>query len=265
MTEHARHAGSRAPPEATVTAPTGVYIHELIDIVGHNRAKYQHHMTANWVPVALEQRDQRCYGVWSTIGSTGRWPQVVNMWELAGWDGLVRNFEVETAGGRDQDPALAEWWAVAASLRSGGFDRIVVPDEHSRTIDQLCADGVRGELYCHEIVDVPAGRATALLAAVRAQGEDAYEAEGLELVGAFRTAMRADDECILLWACPSWATWADFEQAWQAGGELAGWRRTLLDLGARWHRTVLVDAELAPLRIGRQPAASDRRPLSEVR
>ena len=35
---------------------------------GHNRARYQHHMTANWVPVALEQRNQRCYGVWSTIG-----------------------------------------------------------------------------------------------------------------------------------------------------------------------------------------------------
>ena len=75
-----------------------VYIHEFIDIRGHNRAKYQHHMTANWVPVALAERNQRCYGVWSTIGSTGRWPEVVNMWEFDGWDGLVRNFEVETGG-----------------------------------------------------------------------------------------------------------------------------------------------------------------------
>jgi hypothetical protein len=244
---------------------TQVYIHELIDIVGHNRAKYQHHMTANWVPVALEERGQRCYGVWSTIGSTGRWPEVVNMWELDGWDGLVRNFEVETGSGHgDQDPSLREWWAVAASLRRGGFDRILLPDAHSRPIEQLCAAGVRGALYCHEIVHVPPGRAAELLAAVRAQGQEAYEAEGLELVGAFRTALRADDECILLWACPSWPVWADFEQAWHTGAQLGRWAKALVEVGAAWQRTVLVDSELSPMRIGRQPRASDRRPLDQV-
>ena len=28
-----------------------VYIHEFIDIRGHNRARYLHHVTANWAPV----------------------------------------------------------------------------------------------------------------------------------------------------------------------------------------------------------------------
>jgi hypothetical protein len=242
-----------------------VYIHELIDIVGHNRTRYQHHMTANWVPVALEERDQRCYGVWSTIGSTGRWPEVVNMWELDGWDGLVHNFEVETGSGHgDQDPSLAEWWSTAATLRRGGYDRILVPDAGSRSIEQLCADGVRGALYCHEIVQVRPGHAGQLLAGVRAHGEDAYRAHGLELVGAFRTAMRADDECILLWACPSWAAWGAFEPAWHVPGDLASWGKTLVDFGATWQRTVLVDSALSPMRIGRQPQVSDRRPLDEV-
>src|SRR4051812_33714883 len=195
-------------------------------------------MTANWVPVALHERGQRCYGVWSTIGSTGRWPEVVNMWEFDGWDGLVRNFEVETSGGRDQDPSLAEWWATAAQFRRGGLDRIVVADDASSSIEELCANGVRGELYCHEIVRVPPGRAPEFLDAVRTTGENFYEIEGLELVGAFRTAMRADDECITLWACPSWKCWGDFEQAWFADGDLAGWRKALLDFGATWERTV---------------------------
>jgi hypothetical protein len=241
-----------------------VYIHELIDIVGHNRAKYQHHMTANWVPVALEERRQRCYGVWSTIGSTGRWPQVVNMWEFDGWDGLVHNFEVETAGGRDQDPSLQEWWATAAQFRRGGLDRIVVADDDSRGIDELCALGVRGALYCHEIVRVPAGQATEFLDAVRTRGESLYEIEGLELVGAFRTALRADDECITLWACPSWKAWGDFEQAWSGDGALVEWAAWMVDFGAVWERTVLVDAELSPMRIGRQPSVDDRRALDEV-
>ena len=97
-----------------------IYIHELIDIIGHNRARYLHHMTANWCPIAREERNQLCLGVWATLGSTGRWPEVVNMWELDGWDGLAANFAHETAGGRDQDPSLAEWWSVAASLRRAG-------------------------------------------------------------------------------------------------------------------------------------------------
>jgi len=241
-----------------------VYIHELIDIRGHNRAKYQHHMTANWVPVAIEQRGQLCYGVWSTIGSTGRWPEVVNMWELDGWDGLVRNFEVETAGGKDQDPSLAEWWAVASQFRRGGRDRIIVPDERSRSIDDLCAAGVRGELYCHEIVHVPAGRAVEFVDMVRQWGEGVYRTDGVEIIGVFRTAMRSDDECILLSACPNWSIWSAFERAWLADGELAGWAKTLVDFGATWQRHVLVDAELSPMRLGRQPTVTDRRPLDQV-
>ena len=75
----------------------------------------------------------------------GAWPEVVNMWELDGWDGLVANFDHELAGAGAQDPSLAEWWAVAASLRRGGVDRIVVPEPWTRPIDELVADGVRGE------------------------------------------------------------------------------------------------------------------------
>jgi hypothetical protein len=45
---------------------------------------------------------------------------------------------------------------------------------------------------------------------------------------------------------------------------MAGWRKRLLSLGATWRRQLLVDAPLAPLRIGRQPEESDRRPLDEL-
>src|SRR3954447_10931107 len=62
-----------------------IYIHEFIDIRGHNRAKYMHHMTANWCPVGRKERHMLCFGVWATVGSTGSWPEVVNLWELDGW------------------------------------------------------------------------------------------------------------------------------------------------------------------------------------
>jgi hypothetical protein len=245
-----------------------VYIHEFIDIIGHNRARYMHHMTANWVPVAIEERDQLCFGVWATVGSTGRWPEVVNMWELDGWDGLVGNFSHELVGAGAQDPSLAEWWAVAASLRRGGVDRIVVPEPWTRPIGGLIADGVRGDVYSHELVRVPAGSAPDFLAAFREVAVPAHEAFGLDLVGAFRVAMVNDSEAIVIWAIPDWATWARVERAWLGEGDeadmLAGWRKATLDLGADWQRALLVDAPLAPLRLGRQPAVTDRRPLDDI-
>ncbi len=243
-----------------------VYIHELIDIIGQNRARYMHHMTANWVPVAIEERNQRCFGVFGTVGSTGRWPEVVNLWELDGWDGLVGNFSHELSHDSLQDPSLAEWWSVAASLRSGGFDRIVVPAPWTRSIDELVADGVRGEVYAHELIELPPGGAPDLLDALASVGRATVEALGATLVGAFRVAMVGDREVILLWALPSWDVWAQLEQADLAGadGALAPWRAALLDAGAKVHRTVLVEAPLSPMRLGRQPEVGDRRPLDEL-
>jgi hypothetical protein len=240
-----------------------LYIHELIDIRGHNRAKYMHHMTANWVPVAIRERNQRCFGVWGTVGSTGQWPQVVNVWELDGWDGLVANFRHEFSHASLQDPSLAEWWAQAATFRRGGFDRICVPAPWTRPIDALVADGVRGELYAHELVSLPTGRADDYLDALRDIGCDAAALHGLELVSAFSVAMVGDTECIAIWAIPSWEAWADFERA-QHGAAFKPWRAAHAVLDASFRRTLLVEAPLSPLRLGRQPNESDRRPLDEI-
>ena len=242
-----------------------VYIHELIDVIGQNRARYMHHMTANWCPVAREERNQLCFGVWGSVGSTGRWPEVVNMWELDGWDGLVGNFEHELGHATLQDPSLAEWWKVAAGLRRGGVDRILVPTEQSSSIDDLVAAGVRGALYLHELVSLPIGRAPEFLGALHDEAVGAMAELGGTLVGAYRVAMVNDSECVVLWALPDWRTWADVEQSWLAvSGPLEKWRALTRDLGADWRRWAMVDAPLSPMRIGRQPDVADRVPLSEL-
>ena len=245
-----------------------VYIHELIDVIGHNRARYMHHMTANWCPVAREERNQLCLGVWATVGSTGRWPEVVNLWELDGWDGLVGNFAHEVVGSGAQDPSLAEWWSVAASLRRGGVDRIVVPEPWTRSVEELVAAGVKGGVYAHELVTVPAGTSPRYLAAVHDEAVAAHAELGLEVVGAFRVTGVNDSEAVVIWAIPDWARWAVLEQAWldaaDGRGPLAGWRATTLGLGADWRRQAMVDSPLSPLRLGRQPEVGDRRPLDEL-
>ena len=226
-----------------------VYIHEFIDIIGHNRANYMHHMTANWSPLAQEERGQLCFGVWSLIGSTGRWPQVVNLWQEEGLDGLARSFERETGGRGAYDPKLEKWWAKAFEFRSGGFDRIMLPAPWQPTIEQLTADGVRGAVYAHDLVKVRAGAASELLERARVA-----PAGDWTLIGAFTTAMVNDDEALLLWAIPTFASWA----AGEADSDLAAWKVAQRDIVESWQRVLLVDAPLSPFRTGRQPQRSDR-------
>jgi hypothetical protein len=235
-----------------------VYIHEFIDIIGHNRAGYMHHMAANWSPEAQEQRQQLCYGIWAVLGSTGRWPQVVNIWEHDGWDGLAESFGVEAVGKGAQDPTLEAWWAKAAELRSGGLDRILEPAPWTRTITELCAEGVGGQCYAHEQVVVRNGMAFELLQRVYERGRAVGARYGWELAGAWKTALVDDDECILLWAIPTWQHWADFEKAQRSDAELQAWRASVRDIVESWQRIVLVDAPLSPFRTGRQPSRSDR-------
>jgi hypothetical protein len=223
-----------------------VYIHEFIDIRGQHRADYVYHMTANYSPIAQEERGQQCYGVWGVVGSTGRWPQVVNLWEENGFDGLAASFAHEFGRPAMQDPKLARWWAEAATYRSGGTDRILVPAPWTRTIGELVAAGVRGEVYAHEQITVPLGAAAGYLDRLGEAVAAGPHPFGWQLAGAWRTALADDSECFVLWAIPSWAAWAAVE--------LVAARRTLL-----------VDAPLAPMRVGRQPARTDRvRPYQEV-
>jgi hypothetical protein len=235
-----------------------VYIHELIDIRGHHRASYLQHMTANWSPTAQVQRHQLCYGVWSLLGSTGAWPQVVNMWEEDGWAGLADSFGIEAVGRGAQDPKLERWWAAAADLRRGGFDRLMVPAPWTRTIEQLCADGVRGVAYAHELVKVRPGAAAELLERAREQAAPALAMYDWDLIGAFTTAMVDDDEALLLWAIPTWRRWADAEAAHASDDAVIAWRTSTRDIVTGWHRTLLVDAPLSPLATGRQPSVEDR-------
>jgi hypothetical protein len=235
-----------------------VYIHELVEIVGHNRARYMHHITANWSPIGQRERQQLCFGIWGTVGSTARWPEVINLWEYRDWAHLAENFRIEFEHPTLQDPSLAPWWAEAVPLRRGGFDRVLIAADWSPGIEELCVRGVRGAVYAHELVRVDPGRAPALLKRARKGAVPAYRELGAELVGAFRTALGDDSECLFLWAFASWAGWGEFEREAEGASAMRRWHKAAQELGARLQRFLMVDAPLSPLRTGRQPRESDR-------
>ena len=235
-----------------------VYTHEFIRIRGANRPNYMHHMTANWSPIAQDERNQLCFGVWGTVGTTGQWPQVVNMWEEAGFDGLALGLGHELGRPSLQDEKLEKWWNEAANYRKGGLDRVLVPAPWTDTIEELCAKGATGETYAHEVLKVPAGTAWDVLELVRENAVPVHEKFGWSLVGAWATAMCNDSEVMLLWAIPSWEQWAEFEVAQRTDVDVIRWRGLATPRIEQWDRFLLVDSPLSPFRTGRQPLESDR-------
>lgn len=236
-----------------------VYIHEFVDISGPHRAEYLHHMAANWSPLAQQTRDQRLFGIWAVLGSTGRWPQVVNLWEERDWPGLATSFEGEAVGAGLQDPDLERWWTEAARFRSGGRDRLLEPAPWSPDITGLCGEGpVAGAVTAHDLIRVERGGGRDHLDRVRAGEAAALGRYGWRLIGAFTNALRDDDECVVLWSVPTWSAWADVQLARREDEALLAWSAEARERERDRERTLLVDGPLSPLRTGRQPARSDR-------
>ena len=193
----------------------------------------------------------------------GRWPEVVNMWELDGWNGLAANFAHETAGGRDQDPSLSEWWAAAASLRRGGVDRIVVPTSF-HPLSRAAHRRPRPRRGLRPRAGHGATRHERCIARRRraARRSPAVTELGLAHVGSYAVAMADDSEALLLWAIPDWATWVAYERPgrprghWPPGASAPGPRGPV--------EAPAADRRSAEPVAHRPPApGSDRRPLEE--
>ena len=230
-----------------------IYIHEYIDIIGANRANYFRHMTTDWGRNSAE-RHQKCFGVWGTLGSTGQWPQVVNLWEYDDWESLAASFAYETGSDTMQDKALETWWLTAQSYRSGGFDRVLIAAPCSPPIEQLCAEGtvVGAKVFLHEIVSIKPGFAPDYLDLVSAYWRAQSKELGLHLIGAFRTAMRDDSEVVLIWAMQEWSDWARVSKA-QGSQPFQTWRAMTKDIALDWVGHLMCSAPASPLKTGVQP------------
>jgi hypothetical protein len=180
------------------------------------------------------------------------------MWEEDGFEGQARSFAHELGHPTLQDPKLAKWWAEAAKFRSGGLDVLLIPAPWTRTIEELCADGVRGDTYAHDHISVAPGRSGEYLEIVREEAAPLYEQFGWVLAGAWEAAMRNDSECYLLWAIPTWSQWAQLEEALRSDSKLEAWRERNHEVARSFERILLVDSPLCPFRTGRQPSRDDR-------
>ena len=184
-----------------------LYLHEIIDIIGDGQQAYLD-TVGERAQHSENQGISRLVGAWKVIGSTNRWPRVVNLWEMNDWNhwaaALERQFLPEK-----KDPHLAPWWSKATQWRSGGFDRILEPASFSPTYEALRACGLKAWVCVHTIVRLLPGRRDEYLAAVGDTLHPLLQARGFTLMGAYSAPMRSD-EAVVLWAAPDFRSLCDW-------------------------------------------------------
>jgi hypothetical protein len=197
-----------------------LYLHEIIDIIGTGQEAY------------LETIGERArhsggegisslMGCWKVIGSTHRWPRVVNLWEMNGWDHWAETLERQFLPSK-KDAALAPWWAKATQWRSGGLDRILEPTPYSPTRAALEAKGLRAWVCVHTLVRTRRGKRDIYLDEVAETLRPLLEGRGMTLMGAYRAAMRSD-EVLILWAAPDFRSLCRLYDERRSDPELRHW------------------------------------------
>jgi hypothetical protein len=212
-----------------------VYLHETITIVGTGSESYKAHTGK----LGTDRADGGAplVGTWQQSGSTGSWPTVVNLWEMRDWDHWAEILARQYTRSSGQEPELKQWWTEATQWRSGGFDRILVPAAYSPTRAEIVGRSIRGVGCVQEIATVKPGTAERYLAAVGSRWRKVMAKHGLELLGAYRTAMR-DTEVVLLWNAPTLAHFTRY--LGEADGRTARAWRQMTSVWRTDHRETLL-------------------------
>jgi hypothetical protein len=212
-----------------------LYLHEYVDIVGEGAVPYMEH-TLRFDTERAAGGSLTLVGTWQVVGVTGRWPQVVNLWEIAGgWDGwgaLVDAANVRRAANRP----LEGWWREAYRFRSGGFDRLLRGAPGCPTLAELATGGVRGSLFVHELSTVRPGAGPDYLAAAAEEWAPVAADHAHHPVGLYEVLL-GDTEVVTVWA-----TTLDGHLALTAGDDdrVPKWRARAREFLTRWREELMV-------------------------
>ena len=161
-----------------------LYLHEVVDIVGQGQYDYMEHL---WKDPVL--RMPQMFGLQGSFyvcaAGGGRWPQVVNIWDVGtdGWDGWAAN--VDRMNLKRRKAFYGDWWDEAAKWRTGGFDRLCGGVPGSPTTQDIEASRVRGTLFVHELLEVRPGSQLEFLAAVVEHKVPVWREHGHEPTGIY--------------------------------------------------------------------------------
>jgi hypothetical protein len=222
----------------TMAEPDGsLFLHEVIDIVGRGGRAYMEH-TRDFDAGSTTDGGLALVGTWEVVGTTGRWPQVVNVWEYDGWDGWERLAQ-RTNIRKTENTDLAEWWDEAYQRRRGGFDRLLRGAAGCPTKAELLAAGTTGSWFVHELSSVRPGAGPDYLAATLEQRVPAMADLGITVVGLYDSVFTDTEVCTV------WATDLASHTALLRAGD--PWPATARAWCTRWREELMTPGPGSPL------------------
>ncbi len=175
-----------------------LFLYEVIDIVGQGQYEYMEHLWKD--PVQdMPEMDKLQGSFYICAFGGGRWPQVVNIWDVGpdGWTSYAKN--VDRLNLKRRKAFYSDWWDEAYKLRTGGFDRLCGGVPGSPSTAEIVERGIKGTLFVNEIIDVRAGSALEFLAAVDEERVPMMRDYGFEPTGLYEVISNPH-EAVLVWA-----------------------------------------------------------------
>jgi hypothetical protein len=252
-----RMSGFPTKEPAKHTREERIYIHELLDIKVKDRRGWLDWISgwAEGGARAPEPRFGRNFGVWGTVGFSHRWAEAVNIIECgpkakfaAFGKGIWEHYYSEDVS---RDTWGFAWKGAPGEIRdTQGMDRLICSTAYSPTLEELIANGVKGEFYLHNHIVTRPGEIDDHLERLGREWIPIAERLGLKFVGAYRTLFVNDDAGISIWAAPTWEQWAEFEDRRRTDKEALAWRKEAAAHGVTWDGRMMVPARANALNTG---------------
>jgi hypothetical protein len=222
-----------------------IYLHEIIRTVPGREEPYAASvLSLHDDPTRQGAVGERHALQFRTAQTSGAWPCVINIWENT-WAGQMRNL-VGQFQDQKRDTSMEDWWNRNLHLRRGGYDRMLVPAPFSPACQDLAARRVRGQVFLHEIAWLPFGEPENYLRELEKRLLPAAQRCGVELIGAYRVAMRPCQVLTLLGA-REWQGLASLVDAATTDRDLSAWHAYRESRVTRAEELVLLPVRHDPL------------------
>jgi hypothetical protein len=221
-----------------------VYFHETVDTtIVREKAMYYLDKIGRVVETFtnLPGSQMRNVAKWAVNWTTGRWIQVIGLWEMENWDWYVEHF-TKTDLMFDHPEGHEQY-------RSGGFDRLLVPWEGTPSLDQITEQGIRAPFVLQETVQVPAGSAPEYLASLTEAAKPIGAAKrGVRLHGAYEVLLRDSSEVLVQWAFDDIRSFVEVQGNVAGFGELVSWRKQAREIERSYIAALLEPTDWSALR-----------------
>lgn len=221
-----------------------IYFHETIDttIVREKALMYLDKVGRSAVGLAdRPDAPMRNVGKWVVNWTTGRWIEVVGLWEMSSWDWFVEHFT--------KTDLMLDHPEGHELYRSGGFDRLLQPSEGTPTLDEIRAQGIRAPFVVQETIELSPGTAPRYLEALReASGPIGAADRGMRLQGSYTVLLRDEAEVLVQWAFSDLRSFSTVVSEPHGFAELEAWRARARQMERSYMAKLLEPTDWSALR-----------------